>query len=149
METSINKNRFFTWTEKNRTVIFDAITYLFVLLFVYTAGGKLTTIETFKDVLTKYPVIGYYSTIVAYVVPITELIVAALLIIPATKKYGIVASLGMMIIFLFYIFYMFVTNSSLPCSCGGIISKLSWQQHIWFNSIFLFLAVLALKIHKK
>ncbi|TKC07501.1 MauE/DoxX family redox-associated membrane protein [Pedobacter frigoris] len=149
METSINKPGLFLWTEKNKRIIFDAITYLFVLLFVYTAGGKLITIETFKDVLTKYPLISDYNTIIAYLVPITELLVSALLIIPATKKYGIMASLGLMTLFIIYIIYMFLFKQELPCSCGGIISKLSWKQHIWFNSIFLFLSIFGLIIYKK
>ncbi|MES2457899.1 MAG: MauE/DoxX family redox-associated membrane protein [Bacteroidota bacterium] len=149
METTIKKYGLIPLSTKNRLLITDVICYLFVLLFVYTAAGKLITIETFKDVLTKYPLLSGYSTIIAYLIPVSELLVATLLIIPATKKYGIIASLGLMTLFITYIIYMFVTKSSLPCSCGGIISKLSWQQHIWFNSIFVLLALLALKIYKK
>lgn len=131
-----------------KMVVFDVICYVFVLLFVYTAGSKLMTMDTFQHVLTKYPLIGNYSTAIAYLVPISELLLAALLIVPATKIYGLIGSTTLMALFLAYIIYMLVSKSSLPCSCGGIISKLSWQQHIWFNSIFLLLAIIALKIYK-
>lgn len=134
---------------KSRKIILDMIVYLFVLLFVYTAASKLMTMDTFQAVLTKYPLIGTYSIVIAYLVPISELFAAALLIIPATKKFGLVSSAILMALFLAYIIYMLVSKSPLPCSCGGIISELSWQQHIWFNSIFLLLAIVALKIYKR
>jgi len=136
------------FSNKQKLIVFDVICYVFVLLFVYTAASKLITMDTFQTVLTKYPIVGHYSTLIAYLVPITELLTASLLIIPVTKKYGIMASLILVSLFLGYILYMFLSGSSLPCSCGGIIAKLSWQQHIWFNSIFLLLAIIALKIHK-
>ena len=132
----------------NKSVISNLIVYLFILLFVYTAASKLMTMETFQVVLAKYPLIGGYSAIIAYLVPISELLVSVLLIIPVTKKYGIVASIALMALFLSYIIYMLISNSALPCSCGGLISQLSWQQHIWFNSVLLLLGIVALKIGK-
>ena len=135
--------------KKAKGILVEVIVYSFVLLFVYTAASKLMTIDTFQHVLTKYPLIGKHSAVIAYLVPISELLVAAILIVPATKKYGLVVSTILMALFLAYIIYMLVSKSSLPCSCGGIISKLSWQQHIWFNSIFLLLAIITLKTYKK
>ncbi|HWW40147.1 MauE/DoxX family redox-associated membrane protein [Pedobacter sp.] len=148
METILNKKKQFHLSDKARETVFDIIGYLFVMLFVYTAASKLIKIDTFKKVLVHYPIIGDYHLLIAYLVPIIELIVAATLIVPSTKRLGMFAALVLMIVFLSYILYMFYTNSKLPCSCGGVIAELSWKNHIWFNSMLIFLAGFAMKIYK-
>ena len=132
-----------------RDAIIEVIVYSFILLFGYTAFSKLITLDTFIDVLSKYPLIGKYHNIVAYLVPVSELIVCVLLIVPRTKKLGMICSLVMMILFLIYITYLFLSESSMPCSCGGIVARLSWKQHIWFNSGFMLLAIFGLISAKK
>ncbi|TDO19378.1 methylamine utilization protein MauE [Pedobacter duraquae] len=147
MESTIKGRYSFRPSEKNSVLIFDAISYLFVLLFVYTAVSKFMTIGTFQKVLGHYPLLSGYTVFVSYAVPIIELIAALLLIIPRTKIVGMVGSLILMIGFLLYIlFMMYSLGPSLPCSCGGIISKLSWKEHIWFNTILIILAGFALRI---
>lgn len=146
METVIKKLTFLNLSNRNIEILIDVITYLFVLLFVYTAASKLLTISTFIDVLGKYPVIGKYNTFVGYAVPGIELVISAALIIPFTKRIGLFMSLIIMLLFLLYIIYMIISGSELPCSCGGIISKLSWQQHLWFNSVFIVLAGIGIKL---
>jgi len=37
----------------------------------------------------------------------------------------------------------------IPCSCGGIIAKLSWGQHLVFNLIFLGLALIGFMFFDK
>jgi uncharacterized membrane protein YphA (DoxX/SURF4 family) len=148
METTIKKYGLIPLSTKNRRLITDVISYLFVLLFVYTAAGKLMTLDTFKSVLTHYPIIGAYSTVIAYVVPFLEISISMMLIYPPLSRLGLVASLLLMMLFLAYIIYMIASGSDLPCSCGGLISKLSWQNHIWFNSIFILLAGLGITLSK-
>jgi hypothetical protein len=40
-------------------------------------------------------------------------------------------------------------DKNLPCSCGGIISKLSWKQHIIFNLFFIVLSVIGIRFQKR
>lgn len=129
-----------------RLLIFDLICYVFVLLFVYTAASKLSTIDIFKSVLVQYPLIGAYHNLIAYSVPVVELMVAVFLILPSTRKPALKISLTLMLCFLSYIVYMFISKSDLPCSCGGIIAKLSWQQHMFFNSCFAVLALIGIRM---
>lgn len=35
---------------------------------------------------------------------------------------------------------MLLFVSELPCSCGGIIQRLSWKGHLAFNTLFTILA---------
>jgi hypothetical protein len=44
---------------------------------------------------------------------------------------------------------MLLSEKDLPCSCGGIISSLSWRQHIIFNGVFILLAITGIIFSKQ
>ncbi|RZJ84700.1 MAG: hypothetical protein EOO20_20930 [Chryseobacterium sp.] len=149
MENILKIRQLFRLSERNKALAVDLVSYAFVLLFVYTAASKFLTLSTFQNVLRHYPLLNGYTVFTSYAVPIAELIVALLLIVPRTKLIGLYGSLGLMSIFLIYILFMlFTLGPNLPCSCGGIIAKLSWKQHIWFNSVLILMAFFAIKVYK-
>jgi len=122
----------------------DLTAYLFISLFMYTAAAKVFSIKKFASTLAKSPLIGDWNDYIAWAVPITEIVISILLIIALTRKLGLYASLALMIIFTLYLSYMVLSGSKLPCHCGGVISKMSWQEHIWFNLAFIALAIIGL-----
>lgn len=131
--------------------ITDGISYLFVALFVYTASSKLMNLTAFEKVLSRSPLIAGFSEVLAWSVPIVEILIALLLIIPITKKLGLWTALGLMILFSGYLGYIILsmTDQELPCSCGGVVSLLSWHQHVWFNLGFIVLGFIGLVQHRK
>jgi hypothetical protein len=114
----------------------------FIFLFVYTASAKFIEFTAFKSVLSQSPLIGSMAPIVAWILPVVELGAAGLLVFRRTEKAGTYLSMGLMIIFSSYIFYMLLFVPHLPCSCGGVIRTMSWSQHLVFNVFFIGLAVL-------
>ena len=132
-----------------KTLIHDIISALFILLFVYTATTKLIEHESFKAVLSLSPLIGIKATILSWVLPILELFTATLLFIPSMRAWGFVSSLILMFLFTGYITYMILFARHLPCSCGGVISLMSWPQHLIFNIFFTALAAIALRLTLK
>ncbi len=46
-----------------------------------------------------------------------------------------------MVMFCAYIYIILNYSASVPCSCGGIIEKLGWKEHLVFNLFFVLLAV--------
>jgi hypothetical protein len=114
---------------------------LLILLWVYAAISKLRVYSQFSTELLGHDLLKNYAPIIAWLVPAVEIIIAILLIIPRTKKIGFLSSLGLLLVFTFYIIYMFIFYPHKPCSCGGVISTLTWQQHIAFN---IFLSIIAL-----
>jgi hypothetical protein len=74
--------------------------------------------------------------------PGVELIIAVMLLVPKTRLAGLWSSVGLMFLFTAYVFTipMFFDHNK-PCSCGGIISNLSWEQHFWFNLGFTCIAL--------
>ncbi|ACU03253.1 MULTISPECIES: MauE/DoxX family redox-associated membrane protein [Pedobacter] len=149
MQITLNKEPKLQLSDKTRAIITDIAIYLFVILFMYTAASKLLTIKSFASTLAKSPLIGSYSLIVAWAIPIIEMVISILLIIPQVKKWGLYASFFLMITFTAYLMYMVFSGSKLPCHCGGVISEMTWQQHIWFNLGFVALAITGLVLNYK
>lgn len=149
METTFDKKPFLQPSPKTREIIADIVAYLFIILFMYTAANKLLTIPSFASTLAKSPLIGPYHIVLAWGIPILEIVISIVLIFPSFRKSGLRASLLMMIVFTVYLLYMVLSGSKLPCNCGGVISAMTWRQHIWFNLSFIALAVTGLIINKK
>ena len=120
-----------------------------ILLYSYTAMSKLIGYEVFEANLSRSPLMGPGANTIAWVLPAAELIVVLLLFFEATRKTGLYASLFLLVLFTSYLLYMILFVADLPCSCGGVLSKMSWQQHIWFNLFFIVVNGLALVLHKK
>lgn len=122
---------------------------LFIALFIYTAINKIITQESFERTISKIPLIGMFSYTISWMIPVIEFIIAVTLILPVIKKAGLYASLLLMFIFTIFLVYMVLSGNELPCSCGGIISSLTWNQHILFNIGFIILAITGLKLYKR
>lgn len=128
-------------------VIIELICFLFVLLFVYTAISKLLDFENFQVQLGQSPLLSAFASWVSYLVPVVELLVVVLLVVNRWRFAGLLASLMLMVMFSSYIFIVLHYTSFVPCSCGGILEKMSWNQHLVFNLFFVFLALIALLIY--
>jgi hypothetical protein len=115
----------------------EIISTTLILLFVYTAISKFLSLDHFEDVLWQAPLIGNGAGVVARAVPLTELAIALLLFFPGTRLKGLYASFGLLVLFTGYLIFMILSDSTLPCQCGGVISSLSWMQHIFFNLFFI------------
>jgi len=124
-----------------RFQIKEIISSIFMFLFLYTALNKLFDLRTFKNVLVKSPLIHNKAAMVAIAIPIIETMVVLILFFPRTRLLGLYSSAVLMIIFTMYIAYMLVFTPNLPCSCGGVLKQMSWNQHLIFNVFFFLLAL--------
>lgn len=123
--------------------IINFISFLLIFLFVYTASSKLMDMHAFRAVLAAMPGIKAFAGFIAVAIPLAELLTAMLLVMPVTRKTGLFCSALLLLLFTFFLLYMLMTADHLPCSCGGVISSMSWQQHIAFNLFFTALSVIA------
>lgn len=132
-----------TTAKFNRTCI-AIISYLFVFLFIYAAISKLLDYNDFSIKIGQSPLLSPFAGYVAIGVPVIELIIAAGLLIPNWRITSLFASLCLMTAFTVYIFIILKFSSFVPCSCGGILEKLGWTEHLIFNSAFVLLAIVSL-----
>lgn len=121
------------------------ISLLLVFVFANTASSKLIDSTGFIGVLRQVPLIGRGAGVMAVLLPLAELLIAMLLIFETTRLFGLYASLVLLLIFTGYLLYMILTLSHLPCSCGGVISKMSWRMHLIFNAALSGLTVIGIR----
>ena len=132
-----------------RSTIVEIIAALFILLFVYTATSKLFAFNQFQYTLGRSPLIGKMAPAVAWGLPIVELLIALLLFIPRTRKWGLWSSFVIMILFTGYLTYMIYFTPDRPCSCGGVLKQMTWRQHLVFNIGFTLLALLGIWLQRR
>ncbi|MBW4359343.1 MauE/DoxX family redox-associated membrane protein [Flavobacterium taihuense] len=132
---------------KIQTMILEFICLLYLLLFVYAGVSKLLDFENFRIQLGQSPLLSAFAGWVSFLVPVVELVICVFLIIPRLRIIGLFASYGLMVLFTAYIFTVLHYTSFVPCSCGGVLEKLNWTQHLIFNAVFVVLAILALVFH--
>jgi len=118
--------------------------YLFIILFVYAAVSKLIDFENFKVQVAQSPLLSAFATAIAYAVVIGELIIAVLLCYSKTRTWGLYLFLGFMTAFTVYIYLILNYSPFVPCSCGGVLEKMGWTEHLWFNIVFCFLAIMCI-----
>lgn len=129
---------------KTQSLIVEIISLLYILLFVYAAVSKLLDFENFQVQLGQSPLLSAYAKVLFWFIPIIELIIALGLTIPSLRFWGLYAALVMMTLFTFYIYIILNFSTDVPCSCGGVLEKLGWTEHLIFNIIFMILAMIAL-----
>ena len=124
-----------SWLRKN--MIVEVICSLLIILFIYAALSKLAGYDRFTVQLSKSPFITSFSNFVAWSIPAVELLIAILLVINRTRLIGLYASFFLMSLFTAYLIIMLNLSYYIPCSCGGVLEHLSWNQHIVFNAFFI------------
>lgn len=129
---------------KIQNLSLEFICLLYSLLFVYAAVSKVLDFENFQIQLGQSPLLSAFASWVSWFVPIIELGIVTLLIIPKFRNVGLLSALSLMTMFTAYIFIVLHYSSFVPCSCGGILEKMSWNAHLLFNIAFVLLAASAL-----
>lgn len=124
--------------------IANYIAYFFILLFCYAAISKGFDFENFQVQLAQSPLLSAYAGFVSYGVIILEMVIVGLLSYHATRLWGLYASFAIMVAFTFYIYLILNYSDFVPCSCGGILEKLGWTEHLIFNLGCVVLAGLAI-----
>lgn len=132
---------------KKKSVV-DIITYLFIILFIYASVNKLLDYENFSTELGKSPLLTAFAGWVAWAVPVVELIVVALLTVPRLCLAGLYAAFSLMTMFTAYIVAILRFSDYVPCSCGGVLQNMSWNQHLVFNIVFVLLALAGIFLHE-
>lgn len=119
-----------------RTIL-EIFCFLFILLFVYTGVSKLIDHKTFTTQLISLTGDETMGKTLSYLLPLGELMIAGLIAVIRTRLFGLILFTLLMAGFTGYISYLLVSGKKLPCTCGGMISTMTWKQHLWFNGCFV------------
>ncbi|HYG04704.1 MAG TPA: MauE/DoxX family redox-associated membrane protein [Chryseosolibacter sp.] len=130
----------------HKSTIVDAISIFLILLFVYAAFSKWLDFKVFQVQLMQSPMLTSFAPFLAWTVPATEVLIAFLLLINSVRLLGLYAAFSLMIMFTTYIALILNFSSFIPCSCGGILERMGWTEHLIFNLIVTMLAAIAIML---
>jgi hypothetical protein len=136
---------------KIKTLAAELITGFLLVLFAYTGTCKIIDNElfVFQMRLAPFPYMVQLAPFFGWLVPAVELMIAFGLLVTRYRLKSLYAAVVLLVIFEFYITTMMLSGSHLPCTCGGIISTMSWKAHLFFNAACVFLGMFAIKQYKK
>ena len=130
-----------------KKIIPFAVSIFFVILFCYAAISKVLDFENFQLQISASPLLNGFSQFLPYTIIIVEVLIAGLLCYRKTRNIGLLGSFVLMLLFTGYIVLILSTSNNLPCSCGGILEKMSWHQHLYFNIGCVILSVIGLSLN--
>ena len=130
-----------------KKIIPFAVSIFFVILFCYAVISKVLDFENFQVQISESPLLNGSLQFLPYTIIIVEVLIAGLLCYRKTRNIGLIGSFVLMLIFTGYIAFILSTSDNLPCSCGGILEKMSWHQHLYFNIGCVILSVIALGLN--
>ena len=133
-----------------RQVILEVIATLLVLLFLYASLSKFLDFKTFIKEMNNQPLPNSWTPFLVWCIPCTEIALSIALIFERTRLPGLYGSLILMSLFTLYTIIILLHGFSyIPCSCGGIIRRLTWRQHLVLNLFFMALAITGIILHHK
>ncbi len=107
---------------------------ILAFVFVYTAIAKVYDWNATKLAMYNQVIPDWSKDLLLYGIPMMEVLVALMLLIPRWRFRGFLASLMLMLVFTGYVAWVWLGLAGrVPCSCGGIISSLTWGQHLILN----------------
>jgi Methylamine utilisation protein MauE. len=133
-----------------RKIIIEIISSLLILLFLYASVSKWLAFKSFIGDMNNQPFPNWMTPWLVWSIPSLEVIIAILLIFDRTRLAGLYASLVLMGAFTVYTAAVLLhAFRYIPCSCGGVIRRLTWPQHLVFNLFFVGISVAGIILLKR
>lgn len=133
---------------KLQNVFLEMVCFLYIILFTYAAISKLIDFENFQTQLGQSPLLSAYAASISFLVIFAELGLVLALFLRVSRIKALYLSVGLMTVFTSYIILILNFSSFIPCSCGGILEKLGWTEHLIFNLFFIFIGSCSLLLYQ-
>lgn len=118
------------------------MTGLLIILWAYAVYSKLSDLTRFKHAMSTQVFPKWIGKILVFIVPLSEIVLIILLLIPGTRLIGMYSSFLMMLSFTLYIAgAVFGLYARRPCACGGLFNRLGWNKHFKVNIVLTLIAL--------
>ena len=133
-----------------KQVMLECVSALLILLFLYASLSKFMDFKTFIGEMNNQPLPKSWTPFLVWFIPCTEIVLSIALIFERTRLLGLYGSVVLMGLFTVYAMLILLHFfPRVPCSCGGIIKKLTWPQHLAMNLIFVALSISGVIIQRR
>jgi hypothetical protein len=117
---------------------------------LYASVSKWLAFKTFIGDMNNQPFPNWMTPYLVIIIPVLEVLIAIGLIFEKTRVPALYASFVLMMAFTIYtVAVLSHAFKYVPCSCGGVIKKLTWPQHLFFNLFFVAISLLGIWLKKR
>jgi hypothetical protein len=127
-----------------RKNIFGVAVSLSAVLFAYSAGAKIFDLPGYRSRIGDLPLPLWIAQPLTWFVPLAEILVVLLLILPRTRLVGLISAVSLLVIFSVYLLYL-TQYPVLSCACGGWLEQIGAGWHLTLNVFFIFLGMAGLR----
>ena len=125
-----------------RQVLLECISALLIMLFLYASLSKFLDFQTFIGEMNNQPLPNSWTPFLVWIIPCSEILICILVLLERTRLLGYWISFSFMSMFTVYsIMILLNFFGRIPCSCGGVIKRLTWKQHVVLNLFFVALSI--------
>ena len=122
-------------------VLAEGASWLLASLFIYTAVSKVYDWKGTQLAMYNQLFPEWMADILLFILPILEIGIASMLLVSALRKTGLLFSVILLMLFTGYVGWIGLGFAErVPCSCGGVLNSLDWEEHLVFNLVFLGIA---------
>ena len=133
-----------------RKIIIEIISSLLILLFLYASVSKWLAFKLFIGEMNNQPFPNWMTPYLVWSIPFLEVLIVIGLIFEKTRLLAFYASMFLMLAFTIYtVAILLHAFKYIPCSCGGVIRKLTWPQHLFFNLFFVVISLVGIFLKKR
>jgi putative oxidoreductase len=133
-----------------RQILLECISALLIMLFLYASLSKFLDFHTFTGEMNNQPLPNSWTPFLVWFIPCSEILMCIALLFERTRLIGFYAALFFMSLFTIYsIFIILNFFGRIPCSCGGVIKRLTWRQHIVLNLFFVGLSISGIVLQRR
>ncbi|WP_187248587.1 MauE/DoxX family redox-associated membrane protein, partial [Mesonia sp. K4-1] len=124
---------------------------ILVLLFTYIGINQLIFRDDFELNLLNsslLPIPEMWVSLLSWFIPLLELLAVFLLLWVRSQYIGIYLAIFLLLMYTCYNLGILYIAPYIPCSCGGMLGFLSWQQQLWVSLGGLMIAILTFYFNK-
>jgi hypothetical protein len=133
-----------------RKIIIEIISSLLILLFLYASVSRWLDFRLFIGEINNQPLPNWMTPYLVWSIPFIEVFIALALIFEKSRLPALYASVVLMLVFTIYsVAILLHAFKYIPCSCGGVIRKLTWPQHLVFNLFFVGISLAGIILKKQ
>lgn len=132
-----------------KQVMLECVSALLILLFLYASVSKFLDFKTFYREMNNQPWANSWTPFLVWIIPCSEILLSVALIFERTRLLGLYGSLTLMGLFTIYATLILLNVfHRVPCSCGGVIKRLTWPQHLVLNLFYVILSVVGVIVQR-
>lgn len=130
-----------------RKLLIQLAVFVLVIIWTYSGLEKLLDWNRSWNAFHNQTFPSDLADILSYVVPISELVLALLLVLGNTRWWGLMGSLLLLTVFATYVgLVWWGAFPRVPCNCAGFMESMGWGAHLVMNLFLLSMAVAVLGI---